>query len=133
MDLIKLLTEQLKVNEHQARGGAGLIFDMVQKQVGEGDFAKIASAIPQVSTWINQAPTEATDGGGGGMLGLAGSLASQLGLDGLGELAGLADGFKKLNLDPYLAAQFVPVIMKYVEGLGADDLKSILAKVLPNC
>ena len=130
MDLIKLLTEQLKVNENQARGGAGLIFDMVQKQVGSEDFAKIAAAIPQVSTWINHAPTDSS--GDGGFFGMAGSLASQLGLDGLGELAGLAAGFKKLNLDPDMAAQFVPVILKYAEGLGAGDVKSILAKVLPN-
>ncbi|MEZ5940004.1 MAG: DUF2780 domain-containing protein [Planctomycetaceae bacterium] len=129
MDLIKLLTDQLRVNENQARGGAGLIFDMVQKQVGSEDFAKISAAIPQVSTWINHAPTESSEGGG--MFGMAGSLAAQLGLDGIGELASLAGGFKKLNLDPDMAAQFVPVIMKYVEGLGGGDLKSILAKVLP--
>jgi hypothetical protein len=127
MDLIKLLTEQLGITDAQAKGGAGLIFDLVKKHVSGDEFQQVTKAVPQVQVWMSAAPQEA---GGGGLWGLAGSLAGQLGLGDLGKLAELASGFQKLNLDPGMLAKFAPIVMKFVESLGGDQLKAILAKVL---
>ncbi len=128
MDLIKLLTDQLGIQDNQARGGVGLIFDLVKKKLGDKEFAQVSNLVPQAQSWMGEAPK--TDDAGGGLLGMAGSLASKFGFDDLGKLAGLAAGFKKLGLDADMITKFIPVVMKYAESLGGDNLKAILAKVL---
>lgn len=128
MDLIKLLTSQLGITEEQAQGGAGLIFEMVKKQVSSAEFQQVQAVIPQVQAWLKAAPDTAA--GGGGLLGLASSIAGQLGLGEVGKLTELAAGFQKLGLDANMLAKFVPIILKFVESLGADNVKAILQQIL---
>ena len=45
-------------------------------------------------------------------------------------LSSLASGFKALDLDSNLIAQFVPVILSFVQSKGGDVAKSILERVL---
>ncbi|MEM9509106.1 MAG: DUF2780 domain-containing protein, partial [Cyanobacteria bacterium P01_E01_bin.35] len=52
MELIQQLTQGLGVDESQAKGGAGLIFKMAQEQLGNNEFAQVASAIPGISNLI---------------------------------------------------------------------------------
>ncbi|MCA9080723.1 MAG: DUF2780 domain-containing protein [Planctomycetaceae bacterium] len=120
--------EQLNVDESQAKGGAGLIFDMLKQKLGQEEFAQVSNLVPQAQSWMDAAPTEET--GGGGLMGMVGGLASQLGLGNLGQLAELAGGFKKLGLDASMISKFAPIIMKFVEGLGGANVKAILEKVL---
>ena len=41
MELIQLLTESLGVQESQAEGGAGLLFQLAKDKLGNDDFAKV--------------------------------------------------------------------------------------------
>ena len=129
MELIGLLTQGLGVNEDQAKGGAGLIFQLAKQQLGDGDFAQVADAIPGLDDLLGAAPQEET-----GMMGAIGGLAGALGSGGsLGTLAGLtslAGGFGQLGLQPDMIGQFLPIILSFVQNQGGDNIKDLLAGVL---
>jgi hypothetical protein len=125
MDLISTLTQNLGVNDTQAKGGAGLIFKLAKEKLPAADFNQVATAIPGVDSIMGAAPAP----GGGGLGGL-GNLVSGLGgaAGGLGSLAGLAGGFSKLGLSPDMVSKFLPVILNFVQSKGGEGLKAILAK-----
>ncbi len=127
MELIQQLTSNLDVDENQAKGGAGLIFQLAQSQLGDSEFSQVANAIPGVGDLIGSAPAA-----GGGLAGAIGGLAGAFGGGGnkVAGLAALAGGFGQLGLKPTMASQFVPVILSFVQNQGGDGIKDILAKVL---
>ena len=128
MDLIQQLTQNLQVDETQAKGGAGLIFKMAKEQLGDGEFTQVASAVPGVSSLIGEAPS-----GGKGIAGAVGGLAGALGGGSGGQLsnmAALAGGFSQLGLNPGMASKFVPIILSFTQSQGGEGVKNILAKVL---
>ena len=126
MELIKLLTHQLGVNQEQAQGGAGLIFKLAKDKLGADDYSQIAQQVPGIESLVDSAP-------GSGMLGSAlNGLASNLGggdMD-MGNLAGLAGGFSKLGLDSGMIGRFIPAILSFVQAKGGDALKRTLSSVL---
>jgi hypothetical protein len=126
MELVELIKQQLGITDEQAKGGLGLIFKTVQEKLGAADFKQVQSALPSVQGLIDLAPKE----GGGGIGGMLGGLAKSLGLDSLGKLASLADGFKKLGLDPKLILEFVPKVLEWAQKNGGAQLKVLLEKVL---
>ncbi len=126
-DLIRELVNRVGVQESQAEGGVGLLLKLAKDKLG-GDFAKITAALPEAEKLMAAAPA------GGAASGLAGGLLGALGGDkgkDLAGLAGLAEGFGKLNLDQGKAAQFVPVILDFLKSKGGPDLGALVAKVLP--
>ena len=128
MDLIQQLTQNLEVDETQAKGGAGLIFKMAQQQLSDGDFTQVASAIPGISSLIGEAPS-----GGKGIAGAIGGLASAVGGGSGGQLsnmAALAGGFSQLGLNPGMASKFIPIILSFTQNRGGEGVKNILARVL---
>ena len=125
-ELIQQLVQQLGVNSDQAKGGAGLIFKMVQSTLG-GDFSKISSALPMVTDLIKAAPAE------GAAAKLLGGLTAAIGGDkagGLASLASLAGGFSQLKLDPALIGKFVPVVLSFLQGKVGQDIAGLVAGVL---
>ncbi len=125
MDLVNMLTSQLGINEDQAAGGAGLLFKMAKEKLGDGDFSKIAEAVPDVSNLLSKAPAES----GGGLMGAIGGIASAFGADKLGDLASLAGGFSKLNLDENMIGNFIPIILNFVKDKAGDEVMGLLSKV----
>ena len=125
-ELIELLVKQLGVNSDQAKGGAGLLFKMVQGKMG-GDFSKITQALPAVTDLIKAAPAE------GGAAKLLGGLASAIGggkAGGLANLAALAGGFSQLKLDPGMVGKFVPVVLSFLQGKVGKDIVGLVAGAL---
>lgn len=128
MELIQQLTQNLQVDETQAKGGAGLIFKMAKEQLGDGEFAQVASAIPGVGNLINDAPS-----GGKGLAGAVGGLAGAIGGGSGGQLsnmAAVAGGFSQLGLNPGMASKFIPIILSFTQSKGGEGVKNILAGVL---
>jgi hypothetical protein len=125
--LIDLLTQNLGVNETQASGGAGLIFNLAKSKLGGADFAQVSSAVPGIDSMMSSAQDT-----GGGLLGGIGKMASGLGggAGGLGTLASLAGGFSKLGLDTGMVGKFVPIILSFVQSKGGDAVKGLLEKAL---
>ena len=126
MELIELLTQNLGVEEKQAKGGAGLLFQLAKDQLEDGDFAQIANLVPGIDGLIGEAPEV------GGVAGALGGLAGAFGgkAAGLGSLATLAGGFSQLGMNSEMVSQFLPIVLSFVEKQGGDEIKGILAKVL---
>ncbi|MDJ0573185.1 MAG: DUF2780 domain-containing protein [Pleurocapsa sp. MO_192.B19] len=126
MELIQQLTQNLGVDDNQAKGGAGLIFKMAQEKLGDSEFTQLVSAVPAVSNLIGEAPTV-----GGGLAGAIGGLTSAMGGGGqLANMAALAGGFSQLGLNPGMATKFVPIILSFVQSEGGEQVRSLLAGVL---
>jgi len=126
MELIEQLVKNLGVSEDAAKGGSGLIFNMVKEKLGTGDFSKVASALPGINDLMKSAPES------GGVLGGIGKLASGLGggAGQLGNLASLAGGFSKLGLNSGMIGKFIPIILAFAQSKGGDVVKSLLQKAI---
>lgn len=127
MELIQQLTQTLGVQEDQAKGGAGLLFQMAQQKLGAEKFAQVSDCVPGMSDMLAAAP-ESGGGLAGAIGGLAGGLGGQAG--NLGNVAELAGGFSKLGLNPGSMGQFVPIILNFVQNQGGEGVKDMLASVL---
>jgi hypothetical protein len=138
MELIQQLVSSLGVNEEQAKGGAGLLFNLAKDKLGAGDFQQLTDKIPGVSDLLGAAPApSAAASTGGGMMGGLGGVAASLGagglgdkMEGLGNLANLASGFSQLGLSSDMVGKFVPVVLSFVQNQGGDGVKGLLEKVL---
>ena len=129
MELIQQLVSQgnLGVTEDQAKGGAGMLFNLAKENLGSGDFQQIADKIPGIGEMMNAAPES-----GGGVMGALGGIASAMGgkAEGLGNLAHLANGFSKLGLDSDTVGKFIPVVLSFVQNQGGDNIKKLLEKAI---
>jgi hypothetical protein len=131
MELIQQLIGNLGINEGQAKGGAGLLFNLAKEKLDAGEFQQIANAVPGMTDLLKAAPEP-----GGGMMGALGSMASAFGgglggkMEGLGNLANLAGGFSQLGLSADMIGKFVPVVLSFVQSQGGESLKGLLEKVL---
>ncbi|OKH19101.1 DUF2780 domain-containing protein [[Limnothrix rosea] IAM M-220] len=129
MELISMLTEQLGVSEHQAKGGSGLLFKLAKDQLNNEEFGQIAKVVPHIESLMQTAPPKED----AGMVGMLGGFASSLGGDQMatiGTLAQLAGGFKSLDLDPTMIQKFAPIIMTFLQSEGGEQVKSLLKKAI---
>jgi len=125
MELVQMLTSQLGITDEQARGGAGLLFNAAKEKLSGEEFAQVSTAVPQMDELMAAAPTA------GGLTAAVGSLASSLGVGGQwGNLAGVASGFKSLNLDPQMVSRFVPIVLSFVQAKGGESARAILERAL---
>lgn len=138
MELIQQLVSSLGVNEDQAKGGAGLLFNLAKDKLGAGDFQQLTDKIPGISDLLGSAPAPfAAASAGGGIMGALGGVAASLGagglgdkLGGLGNLATLASGFSQLGLNSDMLGKFFPVVLSFVQNQGGIGVKGLLEKVL---
>lgn len=127
-ELIAKLTAELGIDESQAMGGVGLLLKMAKEKLGEADFEKIKEAVPEAEALADAAPD--TEEGGGGLMGLVGSIAGSLGGEKLEGAASLAGGFDKLGLDLSMVSKFIPQVMEFIKGKGGGDVVEMLEKLL---
>ena len=132
MELVQQLVSNLGIKEEQAKGGAGLLFNLAKDKLGGGEFQQLTNAIPEITGLMNAAPEP---GEGGGLMGALGSAASALGglggkMEGLGNLAQLAGGFSQLGLSADMVGKFVPIVLSFVQNQGGDSLRNMLENVL---
>ena len=135
MELIQQLVSGLGINENQAEGGAGLLFQLAKNQLGQGDFAQVASAVPGIEGLMQAAPGLGGESSGGGG-GLVGKVMSMFGgnkggaMGNLAGLAGLVGGFSQLGLDAGMVSKFVPIVTSFVQEQGGEQVASLLQGVL---
>jgi hypothetical protein len=126
MKLIPLLTQGLGVNESQAKGGAGVIFDYVKQKVSAEDFAQVAKALPGVDSLVDLAP-KASD-----LSGQIGGLSPTLGgkSDLTGGMAGVAERFGKLGLDAGMVDKYVKIILDFTQSEAGSTVTNIIKGAL---
>lgn len=120
-ELITRLSQQLKVDEQQARGGAGILFKAAKDKLGGAEFNKLLGSVTGIDALIQQAPQS-----GGGLLGGLASLAG----GNAALIATIVSGFSKLNLSSDQAQKFVPIVLDYLHGQVGPETVSKLEKTL---
>jgi Protein of unknown function VcgC/VcgE (DUF2780) len=125
MELIQILTSNLGVEENQATGGAGLLFQLAKEKLGDEVFAQVAEHVPGIGNMIEAAPAS------GGLASAIGGLASMMGApEELGSIASAIAGFSQLGLNSDMVSQFIPIILSFVQEKGGDQVSGLLAQVL---
>ncbi len=129
--LTDVLIQQLGVNQTQATGGAGAIFQFAKSKMQEAAFTKVSNAVPGMSNLLAAAPV-AKSGMGGGLGGMAGNLSSLAGNSGgtAGSVLGLAGSFQQLGLGPDMVQKFIPVVTQYVQNSGGSAVSGLLTSAL---
>ena len=120
-ELVGNLTKQLKVTPEQASGGAGSLFTLAKSRLKPEEFAKVSAAVPGMDGLLKAAPKQENS--------MLSSAASAIPGKSSG-LASVAGQFKSLGLSPDMAAQFVPVLTKFVGDKGGAAVGALLASVL---
>ena len=69
-DLVTELSQKLRIDEAQAKGGAAILFKAAKDKLGGTEFNRMLGSVPGIDALVQQAPK-----GGGGLLGGLASLA----------------------------------------------------------
>jgi hypothetical protein len=117
--LVSMLTSGLGINDTQAAGAAGAVFNLAKSKLSGEEFATVAKAVPEMDALLSAAPETGKSGGLASMAGKA-----------LGSAAGLAGSFDKLGLDAGMVGQVVPLVLDYVKGTGGETVMKVLAGAL---
>jgi hypothetical protein len=77
---------------------------------------------------------DALQGGGGGIMGAVGRLASKHGgkTGELGNMASLAGRFSTLGSSGGMISKFISILLSYVQGKGSNEAMQLLQKALPS-
>lgn len=120
--LLGKVAEKLGVSEAQAEGGVGSIFSYAKELLGEDEFGVLGEHVPGMEALLEAAP-EVDDESGG--------LSSMLGGDAKKVLATkmLEKRFKKLGLDSDLIADYLPIVLGYLQEKGGDKVSKLLGKL----
>ena len=126
MELLQEISKQLGVSEEQAKGGAGMVFNLAKNKLGPDEFGRISELLPGMDDLLSAAPKP------GGVASAIGGIASAFGQKAghLGDMAGLISGFKSIGLDSGMAAKFIPMILSFVKGKGGEGIGGLLEDVL---
>lgn len=106
--LISLLTSSLGVSDTQAIGGTTAILSKAASNMTGSDVSALTSAVPALSTFMGK------DSAVGSLLG-ASSLGSQ---------------FSALGMDSSMVAQFIPVILQFINSEAGSGLMQSVQSAL---
>src|SRR5688500_7724169 len=121
-----MLTKNLGVTGAQAEGGTGVLLKAAQEKLGYAEFGKMLGGVPGLTDLLKKAPAP---GGGGGLGGLLGGLASAVGGN-AALIANIVQGFGKLGLKPDDAKKFAPIILGFLRTKVGPDVASKLESAL---
>ena len=123
-ELTSLLAKELGSTTKQAEGAAGSLFRLAKTRMTPENFSKVASAVPAMDQLLAAAPALDAKAAGAGALGKA------VGKEGVGDLAGVAQSFRKLGLKSDAVKKAVPVLTNYVGKTSGGDLAKLLGESL---
>ena len=123
-ELVDQLVNVLRIDERQARGGAGVLLKAARDKVGTQEFASMLGGLNGLDDLIRQAPQA------GGLGKLFGGLASTVGGSHGALVANIVSGFGSLGLSTEHAKQMAPVILQFVRGKLGGDTADRLEKAL---
>ena len=125
-DLVNTLTGKLGINQQQALGGVGSIFSLAQQRMNPGDFSTLSNSVPNMNQYLAAVPQAVAPTQSSALLGAAGSL-----LGGQANTVGaLAGSFQALNMGPSMIAQFIPVVLQYLQGQNGGAAANSLQRAL---
>lgn len=107
MVLMNILMGQLGINQLQAMGGAGSIFQVAQQRMQPADFNRLSAAVPGMDQYLAAAPRLSGNGD-----------YQQQGA--LGGLMSVVGSFQQLGMGPEMVGRFVPVMLQHVQQQGGQ-------------
>jgi len=124
-ELVSQLAKELGGTTKQAEGAAGSLFRLAKARMTPDNFGKVASAVPDMDKLLAAAP--ALDAKAAG----AGALGQVVGKEGVGDLAGVAQSFRKLGLKGDAVKKAIPVLTDYVgKRSGGGEVAKLLGEAL---
>lgn len=134
MDLLEGITAQLGLEPGKAAGLAGTVLGLVKQQVaekvGQAEADELEAQVPELKQWQGEAPAEAAESEGGGLLGgLGGLLGGQSagGLD-IGALLGVVG---KFNLGADDAQKLIPLVLQFLQARLSGGLLGKILEAVP--
>jgi hypothetical protein len=118
-ELTKDLMKAAQVDEKQAMGGAGALFEMAKENMNAEDFSEVTKALPEATKMMEMVPNVA------GKSSALNSAATAL--TGMPKVKAV---FNKLGISDDKVALFTPILVKYVEKNGSKLLGQKLSKSL---
>lgn len=128
--LVGMLTSGLGVNNEQASGGMGAIFNYVKNNVSTNEFSQLAKSIPGVDGLVSQMPdisklSSGSSEGIGGLLNKASEYS-----DSLKAINDVKNQFEALGLKPEMISNFITTAQSYLNTEQGQQAKKMLTEGL---
>jgi hypothetical protein len=124
--MVSMLTDTLSVNNEQASGGLGAIFNYVKDNVSSEQFSQLGQSLPGVDSLISQMPDISNLGSSEGIGGLL-DKASQYS-DSLKAVNDVKKQFEALGLKPEMISSFVSSAQSYLDTEQGQQAKQVLTQ-----
>ncbi|WJG09472.1 DUF2780 domain-containing protein [Aliiglaciecola sp. LCG003] len=129
-DMVAILAKNLGVNNQQAQGGLGSIFNYVKGNISADKFNQLSDSLPGVSDLINAAPDVSQLKESGGLAGLMDKAAEYN--DSLKAINNVKKQFEALGLKPEMIMQYVEQAKAYLDTEQGQQAKQLLMQGLGN-
>lgn len=128
--LVGMLTSGLGVNNNQASGGMGAIFNYVKNNVSANEYSQLAKSIPGVSGLVSQMPdiSQLSSGSSEGIGGLL-NKASEYS-DSLKAINDVKNQFEALGLKPEMISNFITTAQSYLNTEQGQQANKLLTEGL---
>jgi Protein of unknown function VcgC/VcgE (DUF2780) len=121
--LVGQVASELALTPRQAQGAAGTLFALSKTKLSAGDFAKVASAVPNMEGLLKAAPAQ-------DFKAPALDLGKIAGGGGLGAVAGVAGTLTKMGLKPDQIVKLAPTLVKALQSNSGAEAAQLLATAL---
>lgn len=121
--LIKYAASKLNISEAQVSGGLGSLFKVAKDNLSKENFSMLSTAIPDINTYINNAPTVSSSG----LSSLLGSSDSAKKAESINYLN---TAFDKLGLPKESLPSMLNTVSGYLESNGYGNAATMLEKGL---
>jgi hypothetical protein len=126
-ELVGQLVNELGITPTQAQGAAGTLFGVAKTKLSAADFAKVASAVPNMEGLLKAAPTADAKSS---TADLVAGAAGAAGLGSAGSTAAAAGALSKLGLKTDTIVKLTPALVKAVQSKGGAEVATLLATAL---
>jgi hypothetical protein len=128
-EFIQMAVNQLGIKEETARSATGGLLQVLQENVGAGDFQNLQDAIPGASDLLKSVSGGGEAGGGSLLKGVMGKALSTVGVDG-GAALGIIGMLSQTGLGAKQVTEFVPMFVNFLKDkAGAGMVTQLLGKV----
>lgn len=123
-DMVKMLSDSLEVDQTQAEGGLGSIFNYLQSNVSADQFAQLSDSLPGIGELIKSAPDVSNMANAEGLSGLLDKAAEYS--ESLKAVNNVKKQFEALGLKPEMIGQFIQQAQVYLDTEQGQQAKQIL-------
>lgn len=125
-DMVGMLVNNLNVDQSQAEGGLGAIFDYAKNNLNSAQFSQLSDALPGLNRLIDSAPDVSNLSSAGGLGSLMDKAAEYN--DSLKAINEVKKQFEALGLKPEMIMQFVEQAKVYLDTEQGQQAKQLLVQ-----